>query len=353
MDRFPFSPHIDHPSHARPGIWPFPDRLYVITVMFNPHRWRSRYLNYRTFQKRVDDAAAVLYTAEAAFGGRLYEITEQTNPRHVQFRTPYELWLKENMINVTMQRLPPDWKYVAWVDADVLFARPDWAQETLHQLQHYKVVQMFSHAQDLGPDCQPVREVAPGFMYAYNNHAPGEMADLIRMFARGGTHTYPYPPGKPRAAGVPYVHPGFAWAARREAIDLLGGLIDWAILGAGDWHMATALIGQIEKSMSKEYSEGHKKLLYQWQDRAEKHIRRNVGHVPGLLNHHWHGNKADRRYAYRWRLLADTKFDPRHDLKRDWQGLWQLVDHGDMRSIRLRDGLMEYARARNEDDISL
>jgi len=29
--------------------------------------------------------------------------------------------------------LPRDWRYVAWIDADVHFLNRDWAQETLHQ----------------------------------------------------------------------------------------------------------------------------------------------------------------------------------------------------------------------------
>ena len=38
------------------------------------------------------------------------------------------------------------------------FARPDWVQETLHQLQIYKVVQMWSHSIDYGPEHQPIAQ---------------------------------------------------------------------------------------------------------------------------------------------------------------------------------------------------
>jgi hypothetical protein len=34
-------------------------------------------------------------------------------------------------------RLPNDWKYVAWVDADVNFTNPHWVRVTVQQLQHY------------------------------------------------------------------------------------------------------------------------------------------------------------------------------------------------------------------------
>ena len=93
--------------------------------------------------------------------------------------------------------------------------------------------------------------------------------------------------------------------------------------------------------------------LREWQYRAERHIRRNVGYVSGLLVHYWHGRKEDRRYRDRWKILTDNHFNPDLDLKPDWQGLMQLVDRGDARSIKLRDDAMNYFRARNEDSIEL
>ena len=39
-------------------------------------------------------------------------------------------------------------------------------------------------------------------------------------------------------------------------------------------------------------------------------LPRNVGYVDGLVLHHWHGHKADRKYGNRWRIYVDNKFDP-------------------------------------------
>ena len=143
---------IDHPSQARPGIHVLPDRLHVVTMLENPLRWRSRYWNYWMFERECEAAGAILYTAEVAFGERHFEVTQVGNPQHLQLRTESEIWHKENALNLLIQRLPVEAKYVAWIDADVKFNRPDWAQETLQLLQHYDVLQMFSHAQDVGPD---------------------------------------------------------------------------------------------------------------------------------------------------------------------------------------------------------
>jgi len=112
--------YIDHPSHHKSGIHSLHDRLYVVTVVFNPLRLRSRMWNYWTFQNMVEKAGGILYTVEVAFADREFEITESGNPRHLQLRARdnAEIWLKENALNLLIERLPSDWKYVAWIDAD-------------------------------------------------------------------------------------------------------------------------------------------------------------------------------------------------------------------------------------------
>jgi hypothetical protein len=122
-------------------------------------------------------------------------------------------------------------------------------------------------------------------------------------------------------------------------------LIDHAILGSGDWHMASALVGQVHRSLYSGYSAGYIRLCREWQERAEKYIGRNVGYLPGLVNHLFHGAKRNRAYDQRWKFLALSGYDPEVDLKRDWQGLYQLTE----RSTVLRDGMRQYARTRNED----
>ena len=307
--------------------------LYVITPLFNSRRFRSRWALYEKFAKYVADSGAVLYTAELAFGERSFAISDSDPSRHIRFRTGadrvgQELWYKENLINLAIQRLPTDWRYVAWIDADVHFARPDWVGETLHQLQRYDAVQMFDEAHQLSPDFNSLQRYR-GFAYCY--HHQRAVPPIGGKF-----HNYYYAPG---VKGVGFWHPGFAWAARRDALDHLGGLVDWAILGGGDLFMAYALIGTLEqRRMPRSLGATGVRWLHEWQSRAEKYIRRNIGYVPGLLLHYWHGRRSERAYKDRGQILVEAGFDPERDLKRDWQGLWQLTD----RSHRLREGIRRY-----------
>ena len=338
----PLPPGCGRPDHKRP-IQPLPDVLDVVAVVSNPSRYRARYDLFRAFEAHVRDAGARLTVVEMAFGSRPFEVTRADEPRHLQVRSAHEFWAKENLINLGVARLPQDARYVAWVDADLTFVRPDWVQETLQQLQHYPIVQMFAEAHDLDPE--------------------GLLLNSFRSFAYSHFHNIPRRKGAGYYGGTPvgmslssriayWHHPGFAWAARREAIDVLGGLFDVAVVGEADYIMAKSLVGEATDVLYPGVSPGYRKAVTDWQAEALK-LRGDLGYVPGTVLHHWHGRKAARNYWNRCKILTDSRFDPSTDLKRDRQGLYQLVDHGEPRSTLLRDAIRAYFRSRNEDGIEL
>ena len=309
--------------------------LYVLTVVFNSPRYRVRWKLYDDFARAVRDHGAILYTAEIAFGEREFAVTEPGNPCHLQLRTSSELWFKENALNLLAQRLPPDWKYVAWIDADVKFVRDDWADECIHLLQHYAVLQMWSEAADLDLDNQ-IMHHWKSLAWCYTHGLPTK--------PRGGTYydAFGYYPGAPPAV---YPHAGYAWATRRDIWDALGGLIDFAVLGAADWHMGHAILEQMETTLQSRYHPRYRELMLEWQGRAKRSVRRNFGVMPGMILHYYHGPKEFRRYQTRNEILVRTQFNPDVDLKRDWQGLYQLTG----RSIELRDSMRRYFHERMED----
>lgn len=300
--------------------------LAVITVISNPVRYESRYRLYREFAQRMRDDKVPLYTVELAYGYRPWEVTEPNNPYHIQLRTPFELWHKENMINRGIARIlehnPKTWG-IGWIDADVQFVRRDWLMESWHALQHHEFVQPFSHAIDMGPELEVI-QTHKGFCYSYVNGL---------QYGKAYSHW----------------HPGFGWFARTSALNRIGGLIDRAILGAGDHHMALSLIGRGNQSYPGNVHPNYKKMILGWEERAAKYVKRNVGYVPGTLLHHWHGKKKDRRYVERWDIITRFQYDPVVDVEYDMQGILRLDDDG----VRLRDPIAAYFRQRNEDSIDL
>ncbi|MEY2859107.1 MAG: hypothetical protein RLZZ74_3420 [Cyanobacteriota bacterium] len=336
-------------------LTPMPlDKFWVVTGISNVVRFKSRYNLYRKFEAHIKSFGVNLMTVEVAFGDRPFEITEEKNPNHLQLRTRHELWHKENFLAAAINRLPADWKWVALVDADLTFQRMDWAQETVQQLQHYDVVQMFSTALDMGPypDLAIVGQNY-GFNYCYQNTIQNKtIPPLLNSDGRLNPKRFTNKSQYGITDKKVYWHPGYAWAWRRSAYERVG-LYEYGLLGAGDHAMALGLISRAEESLPSGVTDGYKRAVIAWQKLADKHIRQNIGYVPGVICHEWHGKKGDRQYWNRWKILEKNQFDPYVDVKRDSQGLWQLIDHGDDRSIRLRDEIRAYFRQRCEDSDQL
>ena len=322
-----------HLAGACHSIKRLPSELHIIAVVFNPLRFRSRYNLFKAFKQHVESSGATLWVVELAYGERPFEVAEEDNPRHLKLRTTDELWHKERMINEAVTQLPLDWKYVAWVDADVTFINPDWVHETMQQLQHHPVVQMFTHSIDIGENQQPI-DYFEGFAYSHlqgNRRVPS----LNGVKGRKGD----YYTGR-------HWHPGYAWAYRRDAWDALGGMLDINIVGGGDHQMAYGMIGKIDKTIPGNSTPTYTAAVKQWGANAAI-LKRDIGAVPGTLVHHFHGLKVNRGYYDRWKILTDNQFCPVTDIKPDWQMMWKLNGN----KIALRDQLRAYFRARNEDSI--
>ena len=101
----------------------------VITVIFNPMRYKTRYDLYRKFSRHMSQSGVILLTVECIFESendsylpkQKFEVTQAKNPQHLQISAPSVIWLKENLINIAVQRLPLDIEYIAWLDADIEF----------------------------------------------------------------------------------------------------------------------------------------------------------------------------------------------------------------------------------------
>lgn len=70
-----------------------------------------------------------LFTVECIFDSatrfclppQRFEVTQSDNPQHFQIVAPSTMWMKENLINIGVQRLPSHIDRIAWIDTDVEF----------------------------------------------------------------------------------------------------------------------------------------------------------------------------------------------------------------------------------------
>ena len=293
--------------------------LHVVTAYSNPLRSRNRAALHRAFVEHMLASGVDLTVVECALGDTRHEMADP-RVRHVAVRGRTLVWTKENLLNLGIARLPEDWSYVAWIDGDVKFRRPDWVDATLHALQLNDVVQPWSDCYDLGPN--------------------GEHLTAHKSFARQVRDGCDLRPGY-----ASFAHPGYAWAAKRQALDWVGGLLETAALGAADHHMALALVGKCDMSLPADMAEGYVKPIHRWQQRALHHMACRLGVAAGTIEHGWHGPKRRRRYVERWDILRRHRFDPDFDLKRN---TWGVIELSGNKPALIAD-IAGYFRGRDED----
>lgn len=351
---------LNHPNvHRAFSDWSEEQKLHVAVAYSNPFRWRVRRELLNDFRKHMATFSnVVLHICELAYGDRPWEVTSPDNPGDIQLRTNHELFHKENILNVAIQRgFPANWKYGMWIDGDFHMTRYDWALETIHQLQHYDFVQPFSSYMDLsGPTLgDGMRPLRANNSFAFNYVQSGFR--LPDGYANGGWKKLnptqiPYYGGeheKVKGALLPVGATGGAWAFRRSALDTTGGLLGECILGHGDWFMAFGLVGEEAPDVGMaSYSDGYRRVITEWQRNAAR-LKKNIGYVDNFAVHHFHGSKQRRLYSQRYQILIENKFDPLSDLRKDWQGIYQLS--GDKSA--LRDSIRQYFITRSEDDPTL
>ena len=328
------------------------DKLYVIAAHNNYGGYASRVRLYREFEKHMADSGAELWTVESVIGDRDFEVTDSSNPHHIRVRANEELWHKENLMNIGVSRLPLDAKYIAMIDADFSFLNPHWVRDTINALQTHQVVQMFTHVAYLGPRSE-IANYRTGFVAGYNEgkrmEIGGKVVQKNDVFnPHHGASDGQVQSDREQCGG--FGPPGAAWAYRREALDKLGGLIDYCVLGTADFLMALGLIGCIRYRIPQGYHPAMKRRLLDWEHNAVWALRQNIGAVNGAVCHHYHGDFKLRHYETREEILIKYQFDPDRDIQYNSHGVLRLTDCGETRCHQLRDELRNYFLVRQEGE---
>jgi hypothetical protein len=294
------------------------DQLYVILPYFNFCGFKRRRQLFLEFIDRIRADSRIRIVVSECLGpaplGKLKGVWE-----HVKVETGCSLWIKENLINIAIKGLPKNWKYVSWIDADISFLNENWVSDTIDKLQSDDVVQMFHSVINFGPNGEPIKvDKSFGFMY------------------RGS--------GKPYMKNDKYGfwHTGYAWACNRKAWNQMKNLVDWAILGSADRHMAMAFAGLVTDSCPGNIHQNYKNLLIEFQNRVKG---LSLSWVRGTIMHHWHGALEKRKYRERWDILTKNSYDPLTDIGLTENGVIQMSRKGQ----RLIGPIEDYFMERDED----
>jgi hypothetical protein len=311
----PFSVECPTPPRRDPEV--LTGTLWGVTAYFNPSGSSVQRRNYERFRSALVRQGVPLLTVELAFGGRSFELGKADADHLIQVRGGDLLWQKERLLNVGIAALPQDCDRVAWLDADVLFDRDDWARETARLLEDFMVVQPFLRRVRLGPGQVPGGParlpvgMGEGQVYygvGYGVAAKGYSA--LGNYRRHGST-------------------GLGWAARRWLLDR-HGLYDRMIVGGSDLVMSRAMhVGAAAVNRSK-VPAALARSLSKWCEAFHADVRGSVGYADCTVFHLWHGSMQGRRYRDRYEALLRHDYDPDRDVRVGAEGplIWSTVGSG-------------------------
>lgn len=279
--------------------------MWAITSYYNPARFEGRLPNYRIFRENL---GIPIVTVELSFDGQ-FELAARDADVLIQISGGAVLWQKERLLNVALQSVPASVNNIAWLDCDVLFERPDWADEAEKQLDEFNVVQLLSHQVDLTPE-----DHHTNFDY---RDTPASGHGIVSMANASGSFEAIPTPGQNRRSFAW----GLAWAARRHILRD-HGLYDAMIGGGGTRALVSAMYGQFDKiTEAFQLTPARQQHYLEWARPYHQAIGGRVGHVAGRLYHLWHGKLENRNYANRHQGLVDFNFEP-SDIAIGANGAW-------------------------------
>ena len=331
--------------------------LAVVGAYYDPNRYKTPVKLLTEWATRYLDYGVKLVLVEHQSGERPFVFTADNLP-HVELLQlrggpQHRVWLQYPLYRAGCRLLSGRTKYINFADTDIRHVREDWWYETLHMLQDHPAGQTWKNAIDLDPDGN----------VALNDHGNEVDRSFCAAWHAGEVDIKagPYAPRQSRAL-LPKKdrrdwrsHTGYSSAFRMDVLERAPDLLpDWFITGSSDYHMWHGFVGNLRQMAADNranpgspYSEGYNRKLDYLHDLAEKHIKQDIGFVPGTLLHGWHGSKALRLYGAREDINREAAYDPYMDIAHDIHGLPYLCS--DNRA--LRDGIRRYDSRRNADCI--
>lgn len=204
------------------------------------------------------------------------------------------MWQKERLLNFMFKELGNQYKAFLWCDSDVVFTSETFATDACEALERSNFIQPFSNSFRLSKESSSV-------FFETGNILPH---DEGTQYLQGAVSCYKS--GKCRGLMVGDI--GLAWGATKEWLEKARGLVDWGILGGGDYFTLSCINGFRNPYITSWFD--FKLNLYY------KNLPKTViDFVPGNVIHLYHGKVKNRRYKDRYEIAKKYDYNPITDIK--------------------------------------
>lgn len=261
----------------------------IISCFFNPQNSSYRLNAFNYFYNSIKHLNHRII--ECVIGDSKPQLEENSNIKRVY--TKNLLWHKESLLNKIITELPEKYKYVFWIDADVIFTNLNWLTEGVKQLksENINIIQPFEYCVHLEKN-----HLSPTFNLDELKRAkyPNEKNNKVwKSFCASYAKTY-----RDSDDYNKHGHVGFGWGSKLGILQKIP-LYDRALIGGADHIIAHAAAGQIgHVCISKSFTDNLVEVN-EWSRKFYKEIKGGIGYVPGDLYHIWHGDIEKRQYLKR------------------------------------------------------
>lgn len=275
-------------------------------IFFNPCQSKRMLMNHLHVANAYRRQAMPVFTIELVFSGQAPEIPDALHVAGNSY-----MFHKERLCHLLEMRIPPQYTKLVFLDSDVLLSK-NWLSDVDHALDDNDLVQPFEHAHWLNMECTKVLQTRRSVLLM-----SGDRWDAVGQ----------------------QLHPGFAWAFRREWFQKVG-FFQWGITGSGDSLSAAAW-------MRREIPAGYPSLpesLKAAYD-AFRHLPApRIGYCKnGEVFHLYHGPLSGRQYFQRHRII-NVPTDIRELISLNPDGVFEWND-----PQRWNPPFLAYFKGRNDD----
>jgi hypothetical protein len=266
----------------------------IIACYYNPENNPYRILAFQKWYKSIKH-----------LNHRIVELTIGHNAKRQLPSSPHIthqhadtlLWHKETLLNQIIKNLPAKYKYVFWLDTDVLFTNLNWLTDSVRLLANtHTILQPFEYCIHMQKGQLTPTDID---LTAIKNQAPitpnEKHPRVWRSFGANHATTATY------SCDVNYDrhgHVGFAWGARREVLDKCP-LYDKALVGGADHIIAHAAAGHFDHACIRKAFTESRAEIHKWSCAFYRQTTGLVTFTYGDLYHIWHGDLKDREYLKR------------------------------------------------------
>lgn len=291
--------------------------IVIISCYYNHKKNPYRLKNFNEWYETIKHLEHRI--VELSIQGSEFQLPENKFIKRIS--TDHNLWYKEQLLNIIIKDLPNKYKYVVWMDADVIMENKNWLTDTVKEFENgASVVQPFAHCKHLTlkDNIQKISEKQIEILELGNEDEVKEIAKESLLWNSFG-YIYKNDATLHHLGNYDlHGHVGFVWAAELANLKKVG-LYEKALTGGADHIIAHATVNQMhEKDITEVYISNIDEVKSYMKNWYRVHGE-NLSYVKGNLFHLYHGELKKRNY---YKRIKEATPQHKKIKKKDKNGLY-------------------------------